>query len=339
MPTDTIKKVGFTNTPTLMDYSTLQSWEDACPADITSTDERWIGECYDQGEFTSATTLLAIAGTTVDATRYIILRCATGASFSEKAGVRTTALFYNASNGVAARVTANYIGVINNVIPYTQIRGLQFKCGNGSRVYDDTLGTVGYNIVLDKLLCQNTDQLTINVAQGVATNCLFVRNGGNNICFNSGRNGATGGTIVGCTLVNIGAAGTSKGLAFDNYGSATVRDNAVFGFNTFIQYTGSSASSSNNATDLASGFGANNQTSLTFASQFQDSTNDFRAIGTGSLDLNGTPDATNIPADITGTTRHATTPTIGAWEVAAVSSSLFFLLDPAISGNFDDFVS
>ncbi len=73
MPTDVIKTIGQTSSPITPDYSTLQAWEDASPANLVTADQRWIGECLDQGTFTGA---LTISGTTVDATRYTILRCA-----------------------------------------------------------------------------------------------------------------------------------------------------------------------------------------------------------------------------------------------------------------------
>jgi len=39
MPTTTVKVIG-----TSGDYTTIQGWEDACPANIVTTDEIWEGQ-------------------------------------------------------------------------------------------------------------------------------------------------------------------------------------------------------------------------------------------------------------------------------------------------------
>ena len=54
-------------------YSTLQAWEDACPANLRTQNKIWQGACYKDSEFTSASTLLTISGETTDAARYLHL--------------------------------------------------------------------------------------------------------------------------------------------------------------------------------------------------------------------------------------------------------------------------
>ncbi len=315
MPTDVISKIGATNTPTTMDYSTLQAWEDAAPANLVTDDKRWIGECYDQGEFTGATQLLDINGITVDATRYVILRCATGASFRDKG--RSSALYYNSSNGVAIRSTGGYLnGVIRCRVDYTQLRGLQLKSSaTSTQTFYNELNAQQH-IVVDGCLMEGAATggfgPSIRV-QGTWTNCLIVSlSTGTGACNGVG----TAIKMYGCTIVAPNAA-TGRAFTDGGYaGSPTFQNCAFFGFATVTD--AGSPSGSYNATDLSSvGFGTNNQVSLTFANQFTSSTNDFRAISTGSLDLNGTPDLTNLPVDISNTARSASTPTIGCWEFVA----------------------
>lgn len=64
MATDVVSSIGTAGT-----YTTLQAWEDACPADLVASDQRWIGELKNQ-EFTSGSTVLTIAGQTTDSTLY-----------------------------------------------------------------------------------------------------------------------------------------------------------------------------------------------------------------------------------------------------------------------------
>lgn len=320
MPTDTIKKVGATNSPTTMDYSTVQSWEDACPANLVTADQRWIGECYDQGEFATAGAPLVISGTTVDSTRYLILRCATGASFKDKSGVRTTALTYNASNGVAIRCTAGYIQAIDVQVDYTQLIGLQVKTtltGADATIRDTANAAI--NGLIDSCLVYSKCFTGIWWSGKVTNSLIIVDNS-----FGRGiRVEMSNGAFYGCTVVGI-ASDSGQGIYSSTAGSIapTIKNCAIFGFAS-ASSAGNTFTGSYNATDQSSvGFGTNNQTSLTYASQFVSSSNDFRAVNTGSL-KNGTPDTTNIPNDITGTARDATTPYIGCWEVVSAGGRIF----------------
>jgi hypothetical protein len=89
------------------DYSTLQAWEDACPANLVTADQIWQGQCKNQ-EFALNATVLNIAGTTTDATRYIELTTEAGASFRDHASKATNALRYDATKGAGIRATNAY---------------------------------------------------------------------------------------------------------------------------------------------------------------------------------------------------------------------------------------
>lgn len=310
MPTTVTSKIGATNSPTTMDYSTLQAWEDACPANLVTDDKIWKGECYDQGEFTGTSTRLTISGETTDATRYVWLTCAAGASFKDKAGVRTTALAYNASNGVAIRVTSVSGITISIATNNTLVEGLQ-AAYNGA-YGQSAIGVSGTGVRVSQCILKNFSTAGGQAAQGVQsavfTNCLL----------EVGVNGnAQRGQYFGCTFVRTGTAG-GTGVS-SQYNQAVLKNCAVFNFTTLKSGT-LAAGSDYNATDLATawGTGSNNLNSLTFASQFV-SSSDFRAVDTGGLKA-GTPDSTNTPNDITGFARDATTPYIGCWEVVAAAA-------------------
>lgn len=305
MPTVVTKTIGATSSPVTPDYTTLQAWEDALPANLVSADEQHIGECLDQGTFTGA---LEISGQTTDATRNIILRCASGASFKDKSGVRTTALRYNTSNGVAIETSG--IAVTCGV-QYTRFEGLQVK----RTAYS---GTLGFSITMangdvNQCILHGHQVLNMNNTTTKIRNTLFEVPSGSN-------NGPMGQCpLYGCTIVSVGNNGTNGFVS--SYNAMVAKNCAVFGFANFANGT-PAAGSDYNATDLSSAVtGTHNVTSLTFSDQFESITNDFRAKSTGSLDLNGTPDSTNTPDDITGLTRHASTPTIGCWEVEAAGGA------------------
>lgn len=305
MPTTITKTIAATSSPTTPDYSTLQAWEDAITADLVAADELWEGQCLDQGTFTSA---LSVGGQTADATRYIHLTCGTGASFKDKAGVRTTALRYNSSNGVTIETSGVTITCATN---FTRFTGLQAKrtAYSGAQVF--SAGSI-QNILTDSCIFHGTGLGMGNNPNNKSVNCLFEVTAG-------GMGPAGQALIAGATIVCPSADGAHGCQA--NYDAMIVKNCAVFGFASFCN--GTPASGSNyNATDLASAeTGANNVTSLTFADQFENSTNDFRAKSDGDLQA-GTPDATNLPDDISGQDRDDTTPWIGCWEVAGGGAGL-----------------
>lgn len=327
MPTTVTKKIGATNSPTTMDYSTIQAWEDACPANLVTADQVWDGACYDQGEFTSATQLLLVSGETTDATRYLYLRCATaaetggqGASFKDKTAVRTTALAYNSANGVAIRCSGTYVVAVQISVANNILEGLQIQSVKGSTIgISAHANTIKSSIVYMSSTSGSGITLDSSSFQITILNCLIVGGPNGAGVLAIARNGGVGSTVIGCTVIETGAGGQPN-INASKYCTHTIKDTCGFGGAQFVGSATDATGSSYNATNNATGFGSNNQTSLTAANQFVNSASDWRAVSTGSLDLNGTPDTTNIPADISGTTRHATTPTIGAWEVVASST-------------------
>lgn len=396
MPTTVTSKIGATNSPVTMDYSTVQSWEDASPSDLTvsrsnttvtgatnstiildasasgtndyykghavwcdarSSEKRlitayngttkvatigalngsnatwdntpgieaytidsviWQGECYDQGELVTTVTTI-ISGQATSSTCRVKLVCASGAGFRDKTGVLTNTLRYNAANGVALRQTSAYLRCLYVTSSNVDIIGLQIKTSStgGYYPFDSSSST---STIIDSCITESNATGAANslaIWPGTAKNCLIICNAaspsfGLRIGYSS--------HAYSCTIVKYSNL-SSGGTAVDVYsGTGYLQNCAVFGFST-MKSGGGTLSPTYCATDISSppsGFTG----SLTFTSQFEGTTSsapDFRAKSTGSLDLNGTPDSTNTPNDIVGQTRHATTPTIGCWEVVEAS--------------------
>src|SRR3954470_6696779 len=96
MTSDVIKKIGATNTPIMMDYTTLEAWAAAIP-DVVALDQQWIGEVYNQGPFVLASSL-TLTGISGDSTHRVILRAAAGAGFKDTG---TNPLRYDDTKGAA----------------------------------------------------------------------------------------------------------------------------------------------------------------------------------------------------------------------------------------------
>ena len=317
----TIKKIGATNTPTTMDYSTLAAWIAACPANLVTAVDTWEGECYDQGEFTAATTPLTIAGITTDATHNVQLRCATGASFRDKAGVRSNALDYNGTTGAGVAITCSgvYISdIITSSVAFTTITGVQVKSIATGGARTGISCTAGGNNTITNCLSRAPEPFYLPVATAKLYNCLGIGTVSGQSCFTA--NSASS-EMIGCTAVFPGSGNTVAAFSTYPYGTALIKDCAGFGFSAFqVGAGGATAGSGSNCTDNATAFGTTtaNQVSKTFANQFVSTTTDFRVKAGADLISNGTYDALADP-DISKFTRNGTTPTIGAWEYASAA--------------------
>ena len=309
MPTDVIKTIGSAGG---RDYATPALWIAACPANLVTDDKRWIGECYNDSQFiASGSPVLDVAGITTDSTRYVICRCATGQSFSDHADVRTRALLYNATNGVAFQSTQTYGRGVRILVDYTQLLGIQTTGKSYGITFEASNCVIKDMIAYSYLGNYAVYQIGNTSDNSKLINCLLYTTSAS-LSLSLIRDAVH---ILGCTLVSTVANSGKPFETYAYYGAAIVKNTAIFGFASISSHV--DASSGYNATDLSSAPGSNNQVNLTYSSQFQNSASDYRAVSGGSLDLNGTPDTTNLPVDISGTTRHATTPTIGCWEVMA----------------------
>lgn len=337
MPTTVVKTIGSGGG---RDFSTLQAWEDACPANLVTADQVWQGQCYNDSEFVaSSATLLTIAGETTDSTRYLELTSASGQSFQDAAGVRTNLLAYNQSNGVAFRVTGGYAFTVISVnTDYTRINRLQIYAESNNRgitlsasncLFKDLIIQVDSGSGRYAVFASGSFNLHVNVVAFMAgtADYAFHSNGNAN-------------KYLACAAVRTTDQSTSgTGFLVDSYlGNAVLISCCSFGF-TDPATASLSASCSNNATDQASGFsGSSNQYLVTFNAttpfkQAAVSGYDLRAVAATALAGNGVLDSTNAPNDITGKPRPAS-PTIGVWQLDAATVVSVPFIDTCPSFSF-----
>lgn len=299
------------------DYSTLQSWEDACPADLVTADQVWKGECYNDSEFlfTGSGIYLVISGITADATRYVWLTCAAGHSFQDHASVRTNPLCYDAATGVGIRLTGDYAHqAISSSVPSVRIERLQVR----TRGLDYAFNLAASSTVRDCVVVQSrVAQLVAGAANLLMQNLAGVietsHDGGVYVGALAGS-----GTMVGSTIVRS-TTYTPVGRAHTGYPLSAISC-AVFGF-TALQIAG--GSTANCATDRgagAFGAGSGHQYGVTYSAttpftQASTTSPDLRPVTGTALVAAGARDA-GATSDISGTAR-ATSPTIGAWELTA----------------------
>lgn len=327
MATTVTKTIGTSS----RDYSTLQAWADALPANLVTADQEWIGECYNDSEFlkTTSGTFLSITGHTTDATRDIILRCATGQSFRDNASVNTNPLKYDQSKGVGIQITADYSTLISILNDYVTLDGLQIKNTKGgtdcvlmSGVY---AGRTVKNCIVDN---SGNGGSKHGVYMYSSTSSTF-----NTVCIQRGTSNAfylgDGGKARYCTAIKP-SDGFAAGSGFAGaYNNSLALSCASFGFGTGFDSNYTDASCGYNGTDKASAPGSNNKTSITYnsTSPFVSGTGttlDATPIGGTNLAANGFYDA-SYATDIKKYTR-ANPPTIGCWEIVSAA--------PANTSNF-----
>lgn len=308
------------------DYATVALWISYLVG-IGTLAAQEIGECYADSEFTTTATI-DFTGFTPSSGKEAILRPATGQGFKDNASVQTNALRYNASNGVAFRKTNGYNPVFTISVDYVLIRGLQIQhVGGGNN--DITI----YNASTTNTHSE-VSRCILNTTSTANSRCATMRSG----LFNAnlvimGRSGAGDGVNLDYagTLVVIGntvVRPSDKTAAGDGFsaasGSTTLTNNAIFGFTNSVNNTGRFAGS-NNASDVAIGFGTSNQASKTYANQFVNTavaTADFK-VKDSSADIfnNGATSSTYDATDIVGTARpQSTSYDIGCWELITASA-------------------
>lgn len=326
MPTTITRTIGVGK-----DYPSIAAWlagaDTLYPSGLVAADVVWKGVLYKEGPGTnnewSITSGISIT-TICDATRYLWLTAAPGASFTNNANKLTNALRYNNANGVSVLTTFNGLGVFDtNTVNNNQklvITGIQFK-GSGSAYF--TYFNNG-SITLDSCILEYSNVCSFGVFNAV--NSLIFSTSANTVC---NQWSAAVNAIRNCMIIGTGSSAVA--IVINNYSPVgqILKNNAIFGFSairTDINNRLDTANSTNNVTDLAS-FGwtaTGNLVSKVYANQFQSITGgseDFR-VKTGADLINaGIRDQvyTN-DLDIVGSARSLTTPTIGAWEFAPTPS-------------------
>lgn len=323
MTTTVVKSIGTAG----RDYSTLQSWEDACPVNLVTVDQIWKGECYNDSEFTigGSSNYFTISGQTTDATRYVWLTTAAGQSFLDSAGKLTNAMRYNQANGVGFKtITTGYTAGMQISANYTRIENIQAYYDSNYSGGWEFFKITGSGCLVQNCILQTRKPDGRSIGLGATTKlvnvlCIAAGTSANNYGVASGN---VGNELHNVTFVRPSdlAAATTQGVGFSYSYYPLCVNVAVFGWNGGFKGVMSSypAGSDYNCTDGASAPGANSLTGKTFSSQFQtvtDAAKDFRVKAGSDLINAGTPDATYTGGlDIIGQTRSATAPTIGAWE-------------------------
>jgi hypothetical protein len=323
------------------EYSTIQAWVDAVPNDVVASGNIYIGECYNDSEFTGT---VDFSGFTTGSSNTITLKCAAGQSFRDHGSVQTNGLRYNQSNGVGISVATGYTNIISIASNYITLDGLQVRStatlGQSGAV---TISGIVDFVVYQNSIFENSSGFTIrnysNSGSPTASyvrNCLVV----NKHATSEGLQAQNGIGVYYCTIVrpsNITPGGT--GIT-TTYADPTVTNTAIFGFTTLES---GGLTGNNNCSDLAIGFGTSNQASKTYANQFVQSdasggVHDFK-IKTGSDCVDtGATDSTNGANDIATTARPSGSAyDIGCWElVAAAVGGWWRRSTTQLTGGFQD---
>lgn len=295
----------------------------------------WQGQQQNQ-EFSSATTVLTISGSTVSSSAYKEYTTVAGASFSDNANVQTNALRYNASNGAAINHTSS-TGSFNGIaITETNVRVSKIQIRNNSTANSPlALGAGSSSAIIDKMLFDgdysNTgSSVGIIGFSGTATsgtiikNCLAVQrtSGAHHII----GTGAATASFYNCTFVapdDLAKAPVSIFLSGAS-GTLTVQNCGMFAGDSTKAIKAGSATF-NFTTCHSDITGTAGVTQVTYTNQFQninDATLDLR-LKTGADMLNsGTTDATNAAVDIAGTSRPSgASYDTGCWELVSAGGA------------------
>jgi len=306
-------------------YSTVQAWEDALPANLVTDGNSQVGQCYNDSEFLGTTARLVISGETTDSTHTITLNCGTGQSFRDNANAQTNALRYNQSNGVGIRSSASNSICVTVSANYVTLDGLQISGGDMGLSIGGT-NTVVQNCIVESL-CQYSGPNVIEINSNptkIINSLAIMRKAG----FNGINNGAGSGTS---TLANLTVVkptdftANNSAISTTTGGTTNVTNCAGFGFGSFSSGSGT-FTGSNNCSDKTIGFGTSNQASKTYANQFvntTDATRDYRIkTGADCVDT-GATDTTDIPSatDIVKTSRpQGSAWDVGAWELVQAAA-------------------
>lgn len=297
------------------DYSTIALWAAACPADLVTANEQWVGELYNDSEFDVGSSGTSIgSGVITSPTNYIELRVAAGEGFRDNPQLPLRA---DAAHGVyLTKSGSNYsVGLsiqANDVI----LKGLQFRINNGYGI-----AITGDRVILDSSIIYNR-KFDRYAVQGTST--------GNTKVINSLIYGAMSYGIS-TSYANASSfnstfysfnAGTGSGIR-EGSGSnnVTAKNSAVANYGTDFSGTMNAASEYNASSDTTAP-GTNSQININPSLEFEAITDvlasDFKLAATSvSLAGTGTPDATNTNnVDIYGNPRSLTAPSIGCYEAA-----------------------
>lgn len=307
------------------DRANIAAWEAALPANLVTSDTQEIGEMYNDSELTTTSTT-TFASHTTDATRDIILRCASGESFADSA----TAFSYDATQGAAFRKTNDYGTLldIQSSVNYMTVEGIQFSHTNTYQ--NATLEASGdNNIIRGNVITgsgTNSNRAVLSLENDAySVNNLIVVTDASGRGIMLGDYYAGNSTSINDTVVkpsDLSSGGT--GVAEDQGANNRVKGALVLGFTTGFSGT-FHADSDYNVTDVASAPGSNSTKNVTFADTIETTTTsgfDGRIkTGSAAIDAATAYSETN-DLDAFGNTRPSSGATdAGAYELAAAGGT------------------
>lgn len=293
----------------------------------------WQGQQANE-ELTSASTLLAVAGSTSSTSAYKELTTQAGASFRDNVNVQTNALRYNASNGAAVKCTGNTTAITcseaNFHMSKLQVAGIPAA---GEAAAYDGVGAGVTGQIIDFCIFEAPKTAGSGASVLVAglygsgnkfRNCLVVQRASAADAIVVVSNGAA---AYNCTFACANDIATAPTVAIvGSYSTAQITNCLILlgdvskavagGSTTFTFTTCYTDSTSSPPTGCPS---------ITATSEVQDTatdaTRDYR-LKTGATSINnGTTDSTNSPIDIAGTARPSGAAyDVGCWEFVSVAT-------------------
>jgi len=303
------------------DYTTLQTHEDASPANLVTADQIWQGQA--SGTFTVAGALLVVAGSTVDSTRYYELTTEAGAAYNDNANVQTNRFAFVAANGCSITDTSSYTIPITINQEYCRLSNLQVSAtgtsGSSYSIYSQ-LASGSANLLIDRCIIENfrSSAAFLFGSNEIIRNSLIVQRGSGRGSIASIQNGAQ---AYNCTFASVGIASATVGI-IGAYGAATIKNCVITG--CVSVHSGTAPNYTTCVTNVASPPSGCTTVAHSTANyvQNQGPTYDYRLpLGSGAIDV-GTTDATNGAFDAAWTARpQGSAYDVGAWE-RVVSAAL-----------------
>lgn len=289
------------------DYSTISAFFAAIPSDLVAVDEAWVGELYNDSEFTISSTITCSKTTSVAC--YIALRPAAGQGFAHHANKLTNPLRYDQSVGVGVDITVNFAYYLDCAATNDiHISGIQWKAISVG--YPEAIRISGQRSSFHGNICVYEYSPTCVVSDNsgkIYNNLIIYNNAGPSTAIYNGLGGSSSNFN---TIVTLG---TASDYAITGFGTSNASNNLVINFNsgsvtctpTYIATTAATQSGTGSITNIVAADTLQNVASKT--------TIDGR-IKAGAAVINAGNPVSGITTDILGQTRSVTTPTIGAFE-------------------------
>lgn len=294
-------------------YATVAAWWAAIPANLVTADEVHIGQLLDQEH--DCTPTITFSGKTVDATRYIELTAAAGASWTD---MPSSPMRY----GYGARIKTNYDYGIGFFIDAGQVMRLsKFQLVNLGTGYTLDSGASGGGASnLDRLLVEgraagNAFAGVVQIGGAFAKQCVFIRT----VNYADAPVLVSRSELYGCTIVNLGTT-VSNAVVGDYDTGKVVKNCAIFGATNALGGSTTWAASGCVTDDASPPSGAvtaafSTSTGAKFGN-ITAGTHDLRTTSGSALISAGVQDLVNSIADAYGTTRK-NPPDVGVYETAA----------------------